>query len=394
MEAISNETGIRAVDVSNGQCSTLLQTEWMTRPEDERFLDLSNLYGHCWDRAERSEEIDVNTSSLEVELLAGKPVFHFGGRCASTTHWSFGQLCRALRVPADYIGRISPHLALQNLREAITESNDMIKIYADQDRIHSVTSPSYGRYHDFKIVSAVQRLQQLSEVKLKVPGVMDWGAGQYDPMVPVSTDTTTLFASDRDVAMFLCDDLDPIDVGKLPNGDPDLMFRGLFVSNGEMGDRSVYVASMYLRAVCANRCIWGLEQFRELRIRHTKNIEDQVRERMIPILDAFKTRSNPDRVIAGVKAAKEAELITTPPWRDEKEAQDQQLKFLVNTMKFSRAKAEKILLHNAPGTDRRQLTTVWDFANQITHFAQTNKYHSDRLDLERRASALLERVSV
>ncbi len=40
------ETAARAVDVSKGSHSTLLNAEWMKRPEDERFLNLSELYGH------------------------------------------------------------------------------------------------------------------------------------------------------------------------------------------------------------------------------------------------------------------------------------------------------------------------------------------------------------
>ena len=46
------------------------------------------------------------------------------------------------------------------------------------------------------------------------------GMAVYDPEVPVTKDTTTLFASDRDIFVFLVDDRNPIEVGKLPNGEP------------------------------------------------------------------------------------------------------------------------------------------------------------------------------
>ena len=58
---------------------------------------------------------------------------------------------------------------------------------------------------------------------LPVPGI------GHDPEIPVSTNTTTLFASDRDVFVFLVDDRNPIEVGKLANGEPDLMFRGFML---------------------------------------------------------------------------------------------------------------------------------------------------------------------
>ena len=61
----------------------------------------------------------------------------------------------------------------------------------------------------------------------KVPGVLDWPTGVYNPRVDLTRDTTTLYASDRDVFLFLVDDLNPIEAGRLPDGSPDVFFRGL-----------------------------------------------------------------------------------------------------------------------------------------------------------------------
>ena len=46
----------------------------------------------------------------------------------------------------------------------------------------------------------------------------------HNPFVEVSKDTTTLYASDGDIFLFLVDDAHPIEAGRLPNGDPDLYF--------------------------------------------------------------------------------------------------------------------------------------------------------------------------
>jgi len=56
----------------------------------------------------------------------------------------------------------------------------------------------------------------------------------HNPFVEVTKDTTTLYASDRDVFLFLVDDTHPIEAGKLPNGDPDLYFRGFYCWNSEV----------------------------------------------------------------------------------------------------------------------------------------------------------------
>ena len=62
------------------------------------------------------------------------------------------------------------------------------------------------------------------DTRWKVPGVLDWSTGVYNPRVDVTADTTTLYASDRDVFLFLVDDLNPIEAGRLSDGSPDLYF--------------------------------------------------------------------------------------------------------------------------------------------------------------------------
>ena len=48
--------------------------------------------------------------------------------------------------------------------------------------------------------------QGTGDTRWKVPGVLDWSTGVYNPDVEISRDTTTLYASDRDVFLFLVDD--------------------------------------------------------------------------------------------------------------------------------------------------------------------------------------------
>ncbi|PPJ44553.1 DUF932 domain-containing protein, partial [Rhizobium sp. KAs_5_22] len=73
------------------------------------------------------------------------------------------------------------------------------------------------------------------DTRWKVPGALDWSTMHYNPYVDVSRDTTTLYAPDRDIFLFLVDDTHPIEAGRLPNGDPDLYFRGFYAWNSEVG---------------------------------------------------------------------------------------------------------------------------------------------------------------
>ena len=65
------------VDVSRGGSSGLLNREWMTRPDDQRFLSLPELYGHVWGRAENSNEEIIDLRSLQIDAMSGNP----GVRC-------------------------------------------------------------------------------------------------------------------------------------------------------------------------------------------------------------------------------------------------------------------------------------------------------------------------
>ena len=48
--------------------------------------------------------------------------------------------------------------------------------------------------------------------------------------------------SDRDVFLFLEDDLNPIEAGLLPDGAPDLYFRGFYCWNSEVGAKTLGIA--------------------------------------------------------------------------------------------------------------------------------------------------------
>ncbi len=56
----------------------------------------------------------------------------------------------------------------------------------------------------------------------------------------------------------------------MADGSPDLYFRGFYCWNSEVGSKTLGIASFYLRAVCMNRNLWGVENFEEITIRHSK----------------------------------------------------------------------------------------------------------------------------
>ncbi|MDU7524234.1 MAG: hypothetical protein E7K72_23150, partial [Roseomonas mucosa] len=174
------------------------------------------------------------------------------------------------------------------------------------------TGPDYGRIFDHELVEAVQRIagNGTGDTRWKVPGVLDWSTGIYNPRVDITKDTTTLYASDRDVFLFLVDDLNPIEAGRLPDGSPDLYFRGFYCWNSEVGAKTLGMASFYLRAVCQNRNLWGVEDFEEITIRHSKYAANRFAHEAAPALLNF-ANSSPLPFVNGIRAARERIVART-----------------------------------------------------------------------------------
>jgi hypothetical protein len=103
-------------------------------------------------------------------------------------------------------------LAAINLQYGLTSHRaELIKtleVEGGRVELRAVTGPDYGRIYDHELVAAVQRIagNGTGDTRWKVPGVLDWSTGIYNPRVDITKSTTTLYASDRDVFLFLVDD--------------------------------------------------------------------------------------------------------------------------------------------------------------------------------------------
>jgi hypothetical protein len=255
------------VDLSRGDRVGRVSSEWFSRPDDERFLSLPELYDAVRARAERATARTVESRAIRVEARrddAERLALIVPG-CetpVAPTHWSFGQLCSLVGAPSSYLRDLPAPLAGVNLQHGLLSRRaELVKtLEAENGRVElrAVTGPDYGRIWDHELVAAVMKIagNGIGDTCWKVPGVLDWATMTHNPFVDVTKETTMLYASDRDVFLFLVDDMHPIEAGRLPNGDPDLYFRGFYCWNSEVGSKTLGIASFYLRAVCMNRNLW------------------------------------------------------------------------------------------------------------------------------------------
>ena len=376
------------VDVSQGQCIGRVSSEWFSRPDDQRYLSLSDLYDAVYGRADRSTARTVESRTLRVEASrdSAEGLALIVPGCSgpvAPTHWSFGQMCGLVGVPAGYLRQLPAPLAGINLQHGLLSHRaEMIKtLEADDGRIElrAVTGPDYGRIWDHELVAAVMQIagDGVGDTRWKVPGVLDWSTMVHNPFVEVTKDTTTLYASDRDVFLFLVDDTHPIEAGRLPNGEPDLYFRGFYCWNSEVGSKTLGMASFYLRAVCMNRNIWGAEGFEEISIRHSKFAAHRFARQAAPALENF-ANSSPVPFMAGIRAARE-QIVTR---------KDEDRETFLRRRGFSKAETVKIIA-TVLDEEGHPPESIFDFVQGITALARTKPHQDARLELEGKAANLL-----
>ena len=326
-----------------------------------------------------SKSIRVEANRDNVERLAlivpgrDEPV--------APTHWSFGQLCTLVGAPTSYLRQLPAALSAINLQHGLLSHRaDLVKtLEADNGRVElrAVTGPDYGRIWDHELVAAVMKIagNGMGDTRWKVPGVLDWATMTHNPFVDVTKDTTTLYASDRDVFLFLVDDTNPIEAGRLSDGSPDLYFRGFYCWNSEVGSKTLGIASFYLRAVCMNRNLWGVENFEEITIRHSKFAAQRFAHEAAPALTSF-ANSSPAPFVAGSRPRGARLLPRTDEDRDS----------FLRKGGLSKSETAKII-ETVLGEENRKPESVFDFVQGITALARSKSHQDTRLELEGKPSA-------
>ncbi|OCC05529.1 DUF932 domain-containing protein [Labrys sp. WJW] len=392
LDSRRDASGGYKVDVSRGERIGRVSSEWFSRPGDERYLSLSELGLAVRERTERSRTRVIESALIHVEASREDPermslILPGVDRPVAPTHWSFGQLASQVGAPAAYLRQLPAALAGINLQYGLASHRaEQIKtLETDNGRLElrAVTGPDYGRIYDHELVEAVQQIagNGTGDTRWKVPGVLDWSTGIYNPRVDITKDTTTLYASDRDVFLFLVDDLNPIEAGKLPDGSPDLYFRGFYCWNSEVGAKTLGMASFYLRAVCQNRNLWGVEDFEEITIRHSKYAASRFAHEAAPALLNF-ANSSPTPFVNGIKAARERVVAKTDDERSE----------FLRRRGFSKTETGKII-ETVLAEEGRPPESIFDFVAGITAVARDKPHQDARLDMEAKAKKLLDRAA-
>ena len=362
---------------------TRASTEWRNRPDDERYLSLSDLRAAVSKRRTESWTTEGNPSA--VTILPG-PGDTIGAQVRNRTtgetvlleptNFAFGQLAQYAQAPGAYLRQLPAELAAINLQYGLDHRpvRDNVLTLAQSNGSHklrAMTSTSYGRIWDLQVVDAVDRVN--------VSGNWQVPAASYAANNPKRA--TTLYASDRDVFIFLVDPNHPIEV----NGEK--LFRGFYTWNSEVGSATFGLATFLYRYVCDNRIIWGATNVQELRIRHTGGAPERFAYEGARYLSRYANESTAiltDQITRAqayeVAPAERAADTATEGWGG-----------WLKKRGFTDALAKNAVA--AAQAEEGQARSLWDIVQGVSAYARQIHHTDERVKVESMAGKLMNTVA-
>jgi hypothetical protein len=355
-----------------------INANWSSRPADERFTSLTELAAAQAYRKAHSNARVVASKSLTADIEGDQLVVRGpSGVGAEPTHWAFGQLAARAGAPAGYLRDLPKELVVDCLNyglhvaRPVEDIGVLLHKNGGPAQLHAVTGPNYGRVWDADVSAAlVEAFGDGRTGAFRVPG-------EFGAQVPITKDNTTLYASDRDMVVFLADEDKSVEVPNRRNGKSGHIVQGLAIGNSDVGGGTLWVADFIFDYICMNRIIWGLREVQELSIRHTASAPHRFLSEVVPALKEI-ARSNVRLDQAKIIAAQSTKI-------------DDLNKFLTSR-KFSRSQIAgiKAAYKNDESSELLDGCSIWDAVVASTAYARGLQYQDARIDIERVAGKMLQ----
>lgn len=350
--------------------------EWATRPDDQRFETLDALHRAVLNRRSLSTQYPVPMSAVSVqadgsEIFVSTPLNEM-----VPTNWSFGQLCKRVGAPPAYLAELPAELVVRNLAHGIElHQDEEVQVYVASDtgtqRLMAATSDKYTRIYDEEIVAWIKRSTEGKSWILPLANPVGVYTGRPATLEEGGRPAGA-YASDRDVFIFMVDPGNPVTLGD------EVLYRGFFAANSEVGDRSFSVTTFLYRVVCGNHIVWGAEDVRQFRQIHIGNrAGERARIQLGQILDQYRNRGTAE-ITAGIRKAMEFNVGKD---RDEAVA-------WLRAKGFTKKLAEDATL--LAETQMGGCGTLWQVHNGLTAAAQKIPHRDLRTALEKQAGDLLD----
>lgn len=350
--------------------------QWATRPADERFTSLDDMQTMLDASRGYSAARVVSSRTLTVAPISEEPrgivVQGPNGAAVAPTHWAFTQLAQRAGAPADYLRKLPAPIAADALNfslrsKDVSELGVLLYKNGGAPELRAVTGPNYGRVWNAGVVRALRsRFGNGIDGDFRVPG-------EFGKAVEVTKANTTLYASDRDMFVFLADEKNRITVPNRRDGKSGDMARGFLVWNSEVGKTTLGLATFVFDYVCCNRIIWGADNYQEIRVRHSSGAPDRWIEEVAPAIERY-AQSSTVGIVKAIADAKAARI-------------DDVSEFL--SKRFTQS--QTVAIEAAHIADEgRPIETLWDAATGATAYARSIGNQDDRVAIERKAGLILK----
>jgi len=148
-----------------------------------------------------------------------------------------------------------------------------------------------------------------------------------------------------------------------------------------VGSKTMGIACFLFRGVCGNFGIWGAQDVRVLKIRHSSGGPERFINEAIPALNDY-VRMTAKPIEQAVRKAKALEL---PAASDDFSAWFMSGK---NGAKFNAAEVRRAV--EFADAEEGKHNTLWDMYNGFTAAARQMAFVESKVDMEKRAGQLLE----
>lgn len=388
-------------------------SQWSTRPADERFASLADLFNACKSYADTAREKNVPYSALRVEAsekdvqLVGK-----AGIPAKLTHWAFGQLSARIGAPASYLRTIPATLAAQNLnyglaqlgtREPDEQKQASLLFHQNGSLLlRAITSEQYSRIWNWEVAERLLSLQSKGWAPAKPTShwgspdvgkcIMCSGSGKSDgPMGDTAcqyckgtgSELPALYASDHDCFIFMMAQNVSIPQPVTSSIGSDLpLYRGMIVENSEVGARALKLTRFLFNAMCGNHIIWGASKIVEVSIRH---VGEFARGRFDSVYSAEFRRYAEQGAQEETEALVRARNCYIAGTKEEVLDKLFGMRALSLSRKTLNAGYDAVI----PDQDGSP-NTVWGMVQGLTRHSQTLPYADSRTEVDKAAGKLLE----
>jgi hypothetical protein len=359
------------------------QRQWYSRPADEKFASLEDVYAATLSRKQRSHQVDRRMRNIHFQAAPNNDLVmsyreDAGDRNLGFTHWSFGQIGNLVGAHPEFLRQLPSNLASDVLNHCFSskaaeknrELGLMVVEPEDTNKrpvLQATTGSGYGRIWDSEIAQLAMELVDRTGGTFYSP--LDWGG-----------EKRALFSSDRDIHLLFIDGGSILDAGMTWDHKPDHLHRGWLIGNSEVGMKSMYLATFFFRVVCGNFAIHDISNVDFKRIIHTGAAPSKFINEAAPALRKYVDES-PKAVEYAIKKAQELEL---PRKVEDHNAYFRHRGFTVNETQMARMTATR---------EEGGCHTLWQMVNGFTKYAQRITHRDTRLILERKAGKLLELVA-